>query len=272
MKALSEIAANTTEPPELRASALRLLQRGSTHGSVFPAAVAAFAPLAGHDIGQPALTAAFEDFTRDAKNAKWLGDFAKALARAATPRKRALAATVLVNLATSNLVKGKEHDAALAAVEKGWAKPESAAALLGAIARTKAKAFAEPGGCAPQRSEQRRRGSRAFRPPGARPRSSRRRAAESRSAQMKYEEVFAAVQKGGDVKAGQEMFLRAGCIACHTVDAERAAERPDPQRRRENLRPRRAHRIDPQAEREDRAGLRDARGSRRRRATRSKAS
>ena len=33
--------------------------------------------------------------------------------------------------------------------------------------------------------------------------------------QMKYEDVFAAVQKGGDVAQGKDIYLRSGCIACH---------------------------------------------------------
>jgi putative heme-binding domain-containing protein len=43
---------------------------------------------------------------------------------------------------------------------------------------------------------------------------------------MKYEEVFAAVQKGGDAAAGKEMYLRAGCIACHTVGADEPPKGP----------------------------------------------
>jgi len=43
---------------------------------------------------------------------------------------------------------------------------------------------------------------------------------------MKYEEVFAAVQKGGDAKAGSAMFLKAGCIACHTIAADEPPKGP----------------------------------------------
>jgi hypothetical protein len=45
--------------------------------------------------------------------------------------KRTLAQTILVNLATSALVKGKEREAAITGVEKCWARPETAANLLG---------------------------------------------------------------------------------------------------------------------------------------------
>jgi putative heme-binding domain-containing protein len=43
---------------------------------------------------------------------------------------------------------------------------------------------------------------------------------------MKYEEVFAAVQKGGDAKVGSEMFLKAGCIACHTISPDEPPKGP----------------------------------------------
>ncbi len=212
VKALSEVTANTTESPDLRARALRLLQRGSSNGSVFPAASAAFASLAGHEIGQPAITAVFEDFTRDSKNTKWIGDYTKDLT-GKDPARRALAATVLVNLASSNLVKGKDHTAALGAVEKGWDKPDSAAALLGAIARTKAGAFGEqvrahlkdPNNAVAEAALF------AYQTLGLNDQPT------ATIAGMKYEQIAAAVAKGGDVAQGKEMFLRAGCIACHTT-------------------------------------------------------
>jgi putative heme-binding domain-containing protein len=35
--------------------------------------------------------------------------------------------------------------------------------------------------------------------------------------EMTYEQIFNLVQKGGDAVKGKEMYLRAGCIACHTI-------------------------------------------------------
>jgi putative heme-binding domain-containing protein len=43
---------------------------------------------------------------------------------------------------------------------------------------------------------------------------------------MKYEEVLAAVSKGGDAVKGQEVYLRAGCIACHTTTADEPPKGP----------------------------------------------
>ncbi|HZJ17112.1 MAG TPA: HEAT repeat domain-containing protein [Chthoniobacteraceae bacterium] len=222
--ALSSTAANEAEIPDLRARALRLFQRASERSAALDAAIAAFAPFAGQTIGQPALSAVFEDFTRDSKHTKNIAAFAR-LAESNEAQRRILAQTILVNLATSTLVKGKEKEAAESAVEKSWAKPETAASLLGVIARTKARAFA------PQVE--------------ARLKDSNNAVAEAalfahqslgltgtptptkQIGEMNLEMVAAIVNKGGgDAKAGKEMFLRAGCIACHTIDTSEPAKGP----------------------------------------------
>jgi putative heme-binding domain-containing protein len=43
---------------------------------------------------------------------------------------------------------------------------------------------------------------------------------------MSYADAFSAVQKGGDAAAGKAIYLRAGCIACHTVDAAEPPKGP----------------------------------------------
>lgn len=219
--ALQSVTGDAKQAPDLRARALRLFQRCAENGSVFPGAVAAFTPLAGHDLGDAKLTSAFEDFTRDGKNGKWVGDYAKALAANDAP-KRQLAATVLVNLSTGRVGRDNEREAAKKAVEQGFKKPESAAALLTAIARTGAKPLGEqvkanlnhPNNTVAEAALF------AFQKLGLSD------TAAKQIGTMKYDEIFAAVQKGGDAKAGQEMFLRAGCIACHTVNADEPPKGP----------------------------------------------
>jgi len=221
--ALQSVTGDSKQAPDLRARALRLFQKCLENGSVFPGAVVAFAPLAGHDLGDARLTAAFEDFTRDGKNGKWVGDYAKALAGPDAP-KRQLAAVVLVNLATGKVGKEQDREKAKKAVETGFAKPESAAALLTAIARTGAKPLAEqvkanlnhPNNAVAEAALF------AYQKLGL-----NNEAKPSKTiGELKYEEVFAAVQKGGDAKAGQELFLRAACIACHTVGADEPPKGP----------------------------------------------
>lgn len=220
---LQSIASNENENPEQRAKALRFLQRGADHGAVFARAVAAFAPLAGRDLPHPALTAVIEDFTRDVKNTKWIGDYARA-AEGPDAARRTLAQTVLVNLATSNLVKGKEKEKAESAVEKAWSKPETASSLLSVIARTKAKPFADqvrahlkdPNNAVAEAALF------AYQSLGL----SDTGAPVRQIGAMKYEEIAAAVVKGGDAAQGKQIFLRAGCIACHTTTPDEPAKGP----------------------------------------------
>ena len=99
--ALRAIAISEKEAPELRAKALRQLQRASTQRRVFDVAVETFAIFAREELGQAALATAFQEFTRDGRNMKWLRDFSRiAEDKNSDPAKRALAQTILVNLAT----------------------------------------------------------------------------------------------------------------------------------------------------------------------------
>ena len=219
------------EAPELRARAMRLIQRGNQQKigveelriAALDAAVAAFSPLAGHPLPHPALTAAYEDFTRAVPSMNNLYAYEN-LALGSDAGKRTLAQTILVNLATSTVSKGKERDYAQEAVKKLWDKPEVTASLLGVIAQTKAKSFAEqvkahlkdPNNAVAEAALF------AYQALGL---------TESGAAMpligaMKYEEISAAVQRGGDAKAGQELYLRAGCIACHTVSADEPPKGP----------------------------------------------
>ena len=217
----SELTADDQQAPDLRARALRLFQRCAENGGVFPGALAAFAPLAGHDLPDAKLTAAFEDFTRDGKNAKWVNDYNREL-HGKDAAKRQLAAIVLVNLATGKVGRENERESAKKAVEKSFDKPESAAALLTAIARTDAKPLAElvkanlnhPNNTVAEAALF------AFQKLGLNDPTAK------QIGTMSYEEVFAAVQKGGDANAGKEMFLRAACIACHTINADEPPKGP----------------------------------------------
>jgi putative heme-binding domain-containing protein len=220
---LQKTAASEAEAPDIRARALRLLQRGSSNGTVFPFAVGAFATLAGHDIGQPVIAAAFEDFTRDGKNTKWNNDWAK-MAQGSDAAKRTLAQTILVNAATSALVKGKEKQAAEAAVAKAWEKPETAASLLGVIARTGAKAYADQVKAHLNHANNAVAESALFASQKLGLTDSA--APAAMIGTMKYEDLFASVQKGGDAAKGKDIYLRAGCIACHTVDASEPPKGP----------------------------------------------
>jgi putative heme-binding domain-containing protein len=131
---------------------------------------------------------------------------------------------VLVNLSTGRVGSEQERERAQKAVDKGFATPESAAALLTAIARTGAKPFAEqvkanlnnPNNAVAEAALF------AYQKLGLKDTG----APMQQIGTMKYDDIFAAVQKGGDAKAGQEMYLRAGCIACHTINADEPPKGP----------------------------------------------
>ncbi|MEP6671027.1 MAG: c-type cytochrome [Chthoniobacter sp.] len=223
IKALQEITGNDQEAPELRVRALRIFVANAENGGVFPGAVEAFAPLAGHDLPDAKLTQVFEDFSRGGHNAKWVGDYSRFL-HGTDAAKRQLAAIVLVNLATGRVGRDNEREAAKNAVTKSFDKPETAAALLTAIARTGAKPFAEqvkanlnnPNNAVAEAALF------AYQKLGLKDTG----APTQIIGSMKYDALFAAVQKGGDAKEGQQMFLKAGCIACHTINADEPPKGP----------------------------------------------
>lgn len=221
LSALKAIALNEKEAPALRAQALRLFTRCVDNGSVFPVALEVYAPLAGHDLPDAALTSAFENFTRDAHLPKRSNDFNRDL-QGNDPARRQLAATVLVNIATGRIGRDNDRESAKKHIDAAFKKPEQAAALLSAIARAGAKQLAplveanlnNPNNTVAEAAlfahQKLGLGGAQAKQIGA----------------MKYEEVFALVQKGGDAKEGQQMFLRAGCIACHTIDANEPLKGP----------------------------------------------
>ncbi|EDY20046.1 heme-binding protein [Chthoniobacter flavus Ellin428] len=241
IKALQEIVSNDKEAPELRVRGLRIFTANSENGTVFPGAVEAFAPLAGHDLPDAKLTQVFEDFTRGGHNAKWVNEYNSLLhgnaikgvvvagatgtaQDTAREQRRQLAATVLVNLATGRVGRQNEREAAKKDVEKSFDKPETAAALLHAIARSGAKPLAElvkanlnnPNNAVAEAALF------AYQKLGLKDTG----VPQKLIGSMTYDEIFAGVQKGGDAKEGQQMFLKAGCIACHTINPDEPPKGP----------------------------------------------
>lgn len=216
LAALRSVAIDEKETPELRARALRMLQKAYTQAAAFDETVTAFAPLAGHDLPNPALTAVFEEFTRDAKSGARISQLAT-LAKGEDMARRTLAQTILVNMATSNLLKKKDKESAAAEVDKSWAKPALTASLLNVVARTHAKAYADqvraklndPDNAVAEGALA------AFQKLGLKDADA---AAGKLIGAMKYDEVVAeAVKIKGDPVQGRDLFLRQGCIACHTT-------------------------------------------------------
>jgi len=231
LKALTGIAESANEQPELRARAYRMLSSVlEKNGS---AVIEAFASLAGKQ--QPApLAAVWEEFTRDTRLSHSVGNFAN-LAKDRDPARRAYGATVLVNLLTNAVNKdSKSKDAAEKAIDGLWKNSDQAATLLSVIGKTHAAKFG------PEVREQLNNKDHvvaeaaeyALTELGLDKSAS---PAVKLIGEMTYEQAFNLVQKGGDAVKGQEMYLRAGCIACHTILAAPSPSRsssPAPRSRR----------------------------------------
>ena len=223
LKALSAIATNESEQPELRARSLRML--GGIAEKNLPVVMTAFIPLARSE-QQGALAAVWEEFTRNPKLAKNINDFA-ALARGKDAAARTLGSTFLVNLVTSTLHKDdKQKDQARKAINDLWKSSDQAASLLGVIGRTHATQFG------PQVREQLNNKDHvvaeaaefALTKLGLDKTGS---PAAKNIGEMKYEDVVKiAMATKGDVKTGEGLFLKQGCVVCHTVSDKEPPKGP----------------------------------------------
>lgn len=222
LAAAQSVATNEQENPALRARALRLLQHAVHVGNALPevrrtafrALVAAYAPLVGRTFADPVLTSAINEFTHGSPTSDILSGFEK-LAQSHDPAERTLAQTIILNAATSAVVTGHEKESAEKALASMWKDPTATASLLGVIARAKAMPMADevrahlkdPNNAVAEAALF------AYQSLGL----NESKAPAQLLGTMKYEDALKAVAQGGDLEKGKEMFLRAGCIACHTV-------------------------------------------------------
>jgi len=221
VKALSAIATAPTEDPVNRARAFRMLR--SVMDKNFDAVIGAVAPLA-RIHPEPAgttplpgpLVSVWEEFTRDAGMGNHIGQFRR-LAENADAAHRVIGSTVLVNLATSTVIKDERvHKESRAAIAALWSKPDAAATLLSVVGSLRAAEFA------PQVNEQVNSTTPAV-AEAARYAQTQLGLSGSGTdgrliAAMPYEEVVkTAIATPGEAKVGEQLFLQQGCVVCHTV-------------------------------------------------------
>ena len=221
VKALSAIATSHTEDPVHRARALRMLR--SVMDKNFDAMIGAIAPLA-RVHPEPAgatplpgpLVSVWEEFTRDAGMGNHIGQFRR-LAENADPARRVIGSTVLVNLATSTVIKDERiHKESRAAISALWSKPDAAATLLSVVGTLRAAEFA------PQVSEQINSATPAVAEAAGYARQQLGLGGSGPDgrliAALPYDEVVkAAIATPGEAKVGEQLFLQQGCVVCHTV-------------------------------------------------------
>lgn len=223
LNALSAIATSTTEPPELRARALRMLN--SVSDKYLSVVWDAFVPLAAAE-QHGALAGVWEEFTRDASHARKVDYFARQ-ARDSDPARRTLGATVLVNILTDPIIKEtRTKNAAQAAIASLWNNPDQAESLINVISRTRATQLApqvraqlnSPNTAvakAAQLALVNLEGGKSSAP------------GEELIGAMKYEDVAKLVlATKGDAKIGAQLFLKQGCVVCHTVSPSEPPKGP----------------------------------------------
>ncbi|HEY7117098.1 MAG TPA: HEAT repeat domain-containing protein [Tepidisphaeraceae bacterium] len=227
VKILVGVATSEKEPAELRAKSIRALQKNANRNNTLAPAITALASIV--DSKDKELTNVFNDFVRDGRLSQQVYNLSNlAQGASATPAKREVVYTILVNLSNNKLLqKDRRVQESLAkALDPVWSKPPLAASLLNAIARTKSEQFAD-------------RVKTAMASPNPQVASAAKLAAErlgltgsgnvaeSNSAsaalieKLKYADVVAVATKAkGDAKAGQELFTKLGCVQCHTTSPE----------------------------------------------------
>ncbi|MDB6033955.1 MAG: putative heme-binding protein [Verrucomicrobiales bacterium] len=218
----AEVAASDKEEPALRAKAIRALRNSSKKSEALDAVITALSQekLPGE------VNNAWEEFARDIRNGQNVAYFVKLAGAGPAPR-QVLAYGVLASLATQKLSSKETKALASAVVDQGWSKPQSAEALLKAVGKLRLDAYAfqvrslqadtrpqiaKAAKQAAQQMELDKKGAGTGRP-----------LVES----MKYEQLLAlATKEKGDTKSGAQMFTKAGCVACHTVNSDEAPKGP----------------------------------------------
>jgi putative heme-binding domain-containing protein len=221
-------------PPALRAKAIGALLRANA-GAGREAAVEAMTALVAADASgnlDKSLSGLLDEYLRDNRHGQDVGSFAK-LTESDSPARRELGYAVLLNVAARKLRRpdGRAkatQDAALKVIEKGWDNPATAASLLRAVGRTRAQGYNDR-----VESMQSNANADVARAAGfAAERlgvTSKDPAAAARVAieTLSYEKVLETAQREkGDAKAGQELFVRQGCVACHTVTPDEPPKGP----------------------------------------------
>jgi putative heme-binding domain-containing protein len=211
---LETVASSPAANPAVRGKAIRTLVAAEGRPAL-EATVRAFAAIGGDGVGE--LKNARESFIRDGKRSSDL-EYFKKLSTSADAAQRELGFGVLTVLANSNTAKPPIREAAIAAVEQGWAKPVTAVSLLRAIGQTRFNTYADKVRSHLTDSNADVKAAATYAATGLKLIAGGPTLAAKTMADIPYEEALATAPKiKGDVTVGQAMFLRQGCVACHTV-------------------------------------------------------
>jgi putative heme-binding domain-containing protein len=217
-----EIARSSSEPAPLRAKAIRALAKSGRPDALH----AAVAALTQTNTAPNEINAAWEEFARDTRHSRNVNYFVKLADEGSAPR-QALAYAVLANMASGRLPDRGAKTTAAATVESGWSKPASTTALLQGINRLKLDTYAERvrillNDSNPEVAAAARTAAKTLKIDQQTARTT-----EALIEKLKYEDVAAAAtNRTGNPKLGAEMFAKAGCVACHTMNADEPPKGP----------------------------------------------
>jgi putative heme-binding domain-containing protein len=219
---LSETAKSDKQSSELRARVLHALY-GSNQPGALEAAADVLAKVA--DNGPADLVQTRADFLREGNLANHI-DLLTKLAASNDANARELAYGVFLQLVQSKQTPGPAADAANKAIADAWAKPAQAASLLRAIGRDKVGHYRAEVNARLADPYESVKAAAAF-AASQLPAEAKRNPNEKLIANLSFEQARdGALRAEGDAKLGAQLFIKQGCIACHTVSKKEPPKGP----------------------------------------------
>lgn len=224
LQRLRAIATDAKIAVPARVRALRMLQANIEHPVVMLAAMAALSGLSESEAAKEPFLGLWEEFTRDVKHLEHLAAHTRKVAEG-NAREREIALAVLVNMSTSRIGRRAALTQAKRAVDTLWKNEERLPELLAAVARTRATTYAEQVRACLANSNPAiaSAAANAARSLGLDDPNTTGATVGSLPYATAVAQVLAAQ---GNAEKGREIFLRAACIACHTVDANEPPKGP----------------------------------------------
>lgn len=209
----------------LRITALRALQKRVDQPALFPVAMRSFQGVTEQDKAE--LTSVWDEFVREPKLAKFVEPLARQT-ESGDQSARELAYAALVFVSESPQAPKEARESAMKIVEQAWSRPETAISLLRAIGRSRLEAqiLQLQQHLKSDRPEVKAAAQYAVtrleldKEPPIDP-------AKPLIGGLKFDDLIRLAEPlKGDVKYGQRLFSRQGCVACHTVSQSEPIKGP----------------------------------------------
>ncbi len=208
-----------------RAKAMGALQR-STSAAALEGVVEGLVSAAHESRPGEELIQARELFIRDSRHARNIEAFTK-MAEASEVGRRELSYAVLMHLATQKQASRQTREAATMALERGWNRTEDLVPLLKLVGQTRAEQFSYQVRTHLSDSNPQVRKQAQFAARELKLNTESNSDGKPLIEKIAYDRVLAEAQgEKGDPKLGAQLFVRQGCVACHTVSAGETPKGP----------------------------------------------